>query len=504
LQDFSQNIAYIIVIVDANEKCYKDRLRKKEKKGMQEKIRSKPILYLSNILFAILLYSVGIRNSFPIGQQDNNITDKSYKVEVLQKIASLLETNYVIPEMAKKYAEEFKEKYEHGSYESYTNPKEFAEQITAVLIDITKDKHINFRFVESSDIGEKPESSLRHPIRYHRLAIKENKGVSKLEWIEGNIGYLDIRRFYYISDIRDMVIAIMKILSNADAIIIDLRENGGGSGDYLSSYFLKHPTQLNSWYSRKDDFLTEFWTFKDIGVERLTDVPLFLLTSKRTFSAAESFAYDMKVRERATIIGESTKGGAHSVDLFKIDDQFEIYIPTARAINPITGGNWEGIGVIPDILVPSDSALDSAIVLARKAGAEFAKAKEAKLKLAVEEMQIIMDRAEILFRKNKKSEAKSALDSFFQIADKHNLINEFFIDVLAYNYFSKKDEQILYAVLKKKIDFFPKSPTAYESLGYAYFKNNKKELAIVNYEKVLEFDPDNRNAMRMIQRLQNE
>jgi tetratricopeptide (TPR) repeat protein len=74
----------------------------------------------------------------------------------------------------------------------------------------------------------------------------------------------------------------------------------------------------------------------------------------------------------------------------------------------------------------------------------------------------------------------------------------------ARNYFSKKDEQILYAVLKKKIEFFPKSPTAYEALGYAYYKNNKKELAIANYEKVLEFDPDNRNAMRMIQRLRNE
>jgi tetratricopeptide (TPR) repeat protein len=471
---------------------------------MQEKIRLKQIIYLSNIFLTVMFSSVGICNSSVIAQQGNNISDKDYKVEVLQKIASLLETNYVIPEMAEKYAAEFKKKYEYGSYETYTNPKEFAEQITADLIGITKDKHINFRLIESSDIGEKPASSLHHPLRYHRLGIKENKGFSKLEWMEGNIGYLDIRRFYYFPDVRDMVIGAMRILSNADAIIIDLRENGGGSGDYLSSYFLKHPTQLTGWYSRKDDFLTEFWTFKDIGVKRLTDVPLFLLTSKRTFSAAESFAYDMKVRERATIIGEATKGGAHSVDLFKIDDQFEIYIPTARAINPVTGGNWEGTGVIPDIPVPSESALKTALVLARKAGAEFAKAKEAKLKLAVEEMQILMARAEILFRENKKDEAGTALDSVFQIAGKHNLINEFFMDVLAYNYFSKKDEQILYAVLKKKIEFFPKSPTAYEALGYAYYRNNKKEPAIANYEKALELVPDNRNAKRMIQRLRNE
>jgi len=471
---------------------------------MKERTRLKRIFYLSTILFTVLLYSVGISSSFLIAQQDNNMSDEAYKVEALQKIANLLGTKYVFPEMAKKYAEEFKKKYESGRYDSYTNPKKFAAQVTADLISITKDKHIYFRVIESSDVGEKPESSLHHPIRYHRLGIKENNGFSKLEWIEGNIGYLDIRRFYYISDVRDMVNATMRILSNADAIIIDLRENGGGSGDYLSSYFLKHPTQLNSWYSREDDFLQEFWTVKEIGVERLTDVPLFLLTSQRTFSASESFAYDMKVRERAIIIGESTKGGAHSVDLYKIDDQFEIYISTARAINPITGGNWEGTGVIPDVPVQEESALDTAIELAKEAGAEFAKAKEAKLKSAVEEMQDLMDRAEILFRENKKDEAGTALDSVFQIAEKHNLINEFFIDVLAYNFSSKKDEQILYAIFKKKIEFFPKSPTAYLTLGYAYYKNDKKELAITNFEKALEFDPDNRNAKKLIERLRNE
>ena len=130
------------------------------------------------------------------------------------------------------------------------------------------------------------------------------------------------------------------------------------------------------------------------------------------------------------------------------------------------------LGVIPDILVPSESALDTAIVMAGKAGAEFAKAKEAKLKTAVEEMQILMDRAETLFRKSKNDEAAAALDSVFQIADRHNLINEFFIDVLAYNYLSREDEQILYAILKKKVDFFPESATAYQALAYAYYKNN--------------------------------
>ena len=301
-----------------------------------------------------------------------------------------------------------------------------------------------------------------------------------------------------------MVIGAMRFLSNADAVIIDIRENGGGSGDCLSSFFLEPSTQLNSWYSREDDFMTEFWTFEEPGARQLAGVPLFVLTSGRTFSAAESFAYDMKARERATIIGDPTKGGAHSVDLYTIDDQFEIYISTARAINPVTGGNWEGTGVIPDVPVPSGSALDTALVLARKAAAEYAKAKEEKLKSAVEEMQILMDRAEMLFRDNDNDEASAALDSLFRIAGERGLVNEFFIDVLAYNYFSKEDEQILYAILKKKVEHFPTSPTAHATLGYAYFKNDKKESAIASYENVLILDPDNRNAAKMIERLQNE
>ena len=141
---------------------------------MQEKIRLKQICFLVKILLTATLYSVGICNSSVLAQQDNNMSDKAYKLEVLQKIASLFETNYVIPEMAIKYAEEFKTKFESGSYESTTNPKKFAEQVTEDLISITKDKHINFRLIESSDIGEKPESSLHHPIRYHRLGIKES------------------------------------------------------------------------------------------------------------------------------------------------------------------------------------------------------------------------------------------------------------------------------------------------------------------------------------------
>jgi len=442
-----------------------------------------------------------IFNTALAARQVVDLSDKKYKDSVLQKIGDLVAEKYVILEKAKIYAEAFRERCKNGRYDSFTDPKEFAERVNTDLISITKDKHFHFRLIESSDVGENPESSLHHPVRYHRLGIKENKGFSRLEWLEGNIGYLDIRRFYNYSDIKDRVTGAVLFLSNADAVIIDIRENGGGSGDYLSSYFLEHPTQLNSSYSREDDILTEYWTIKDIGVDRLVDVPVFLLTSERTFSAAESFAYDMKARGRAVLVGDSTGGGAHSVDLYQVEDYFEIYIPTERAVNPVTGGNWEGNGVIPDVLVPAESALDTALVLAKKAAAAYADKREARLKTAVEEMQVLMDRAEKQLRENETENGNEALEAVFDIARENGLLNEFFIDVLAYNFTSPEDEQILYAILKTKIKMYPDEPAPYENLGYAYYLNNQKKLAIGCFERVLELDPENKNARKWIERI---
>jgi tetratricopeptide (TPR) repeat protein len=458
-------------------------------------------------IFLLILGLYFIHSGCLLAQTQMNALDSNYKNKIILKIDSLLQRYYVLPDQAKEYAEKLKLKHLSGAYDSCKNINELAQKVTADLIDITNDRHILLRKIESSDMGEKIESALHHPLRLYRLRNRENFGFHKLEWIADQIGYLDLRRFYSMAEAKDMALSAMTFLENANAIIIDLRENQGGSGEsipFFCNYFFKEPVQLTSYYSRSDDFLTEFWTSDKTEGARLTEVPLFLLTSDRTFSAAEAFAYDMQVRKRATIIGDSTKGGANSVDLFKIDEQLEMYISTARAINPVTGGNWEGTGVIPDIVVPESIALDTTIVLARAAGEEYGKKKEAKLKPIIDQMQSDLNRVEILYRQNKLAEADAFLDSVFQQGKRAGLINEFFISVLAYNYSSKADEQILYAILKKNVEFFPQSSTAHELLAYTYFKNEQKEQAINQYKKVLQLDPQNRNAVKMIERLQNE
>jgi hypothetical protein len=458
---------------------------------------SSPVL---SILVTILL-AICMSPSLVRAQQLKSLTDNAYKNSILQKVDSLIESKYVIADKATKYADEFRMLYSSGVYESCTTAEAFAEQVRTDLIAITLDKHTNFRVIQASDVGEQVQSNLHHPVRYYRIRMKEHTGFTKLEWIDGRIGYLELRRFNFLGEAKEMLGAAMKFLAGADAIIIDLRENGGGSGDYLSSYFLPHPTQLTGSYYREGNNLQESWTSRTLEGERMLDVPLFLLTSRNTFSAAESFAYDMKVRTRATLVGDSTKGGAHDVDYFKLDDQFEMYLSTGRAVNPVTNTNWEGIGVIPDIVVPASSALDTAIVLARAAAELFGKGKEAQLKIAVDEMQVHLDRAEKLYREKKEPPAKVALDSVFHIGRKFGLITEFFINVLAYNYYSERSENILFAVLKKSTELFPESSTAYETLASSYYDFKKYDRAIEYYSKALELSPENVNAQKRLTEL---
>jgi C-terminal processing protease CtpA/Prc len=437
-------------------------------------------------------------------QQQGGVTDKARRDGVIDSICRLLERKYVSPEEAKTFAQELHRRKSAGVYDSVTNGGPFAETITADLQAITGDKHVRVRLVEPGDIGERTESAVHHPVRLSRLRDKEHCGFYRLDWFEGNVGYIDVRRFYPPVEAGDIVAGIMKIFSGASAIIIDLRENQGGESDLgtlFCSYLFDRPTQLTGTYFRDDNLMQESWTRRIVQGKRLTAIPLFILTSEKTFSAAEYFAYDLKVTKRATIVGDSTKGGAHSVDLFNVDDQYEIYLSTARAINPVTRTNWEGTGVVPDVFVRSSSALDTAVVLARSAGEAFARTKEAELQKAVKEMEIHMDRAEKLFRENKSAPAEAALDSVLSSGDKVGLISEFFVDLLAYNYTSQKDERILYAILKKSIEFFPASSTAYRSLAYAYFRNGRREPALKFYQKALALDPDNRDAAQMIKRL---
>jgi C-terminal processing protease CtpA/Prc len=135
----------------------------------------------------------------------------------------------------------------------------------------------------------------------------------------------------------------------------------------ISSYlFGPDPVHLNDLYFRPDDSTHQWWTLPHVPGQRYEGKPVYILTSKRTFSAAEEFAYNLKSLKRATIVGETTGGGAHPGGTRRINDHFAVFVPSGRAINPITKTNWEGTGVTPDLPVAADLALKTAHLAALK------------------------------------------------------------------------------------------------------------------------------------------
>ncbi|NOU51431.1 S41 family peptidase [Pseudoalteromonas sp. JBTF-M23] len=223
------------------------------------------------------------------------------------------------------------------------------------------DEHLDLSIVPQGDTHAK-NTKQQYESWFDKLARK-NFGFEKVEILPANVGLLSFWGFANVTPrSKQKVHSAMMLLEDADSIIIDLRNNGGGDAtmvQLISSYFLDKPTHLNSFYSRDTGLTSEFWTVPVTGKQR-PNVPLYILTSNKTFSAAEEFAYNFKHLGRATIIGEPTKGGANPWRFINLTPDIRVAMPTSMAVNPVTKSNWEGTGVIPHLKVASEQALDIA------------------------------------------------------------------------------------------------------------------------------------------------
>lgn len=251
-------------------------------------------------------------------------------------------------------------------------------------MEIVNDKHLRVWYkprmrVPAGDTAAIKERELAME-RFHK---RNNMGFPALKILEGNIGYLNVVGFGPVEEIGPTCSAAMAYLAHTDALIIDLRANGGGEPaavQYLASYFFdgKAPVHLNSIYNRGSNTTEEFWVLPNLPGSRYLDKPVYVLTSSRTFSGGEELAYDLQTQKRATLIGETTGGGANPCDMVELPEGFGASIPTGRAINPVTKTNWEGTGVIPDIKTPAANALAEAHRLALNTLAQNTPDREGK------------------------------------------------------------------------------------------------------------------------------
>jgi C-terminal processing protease CtpA/Prc len=185
--------------------------------------------------------------------------------------------------------------------------------------------------------------------------------------LPGNIGYLKLRYFEQGEEGAAMIDAVMGLLKDTDALIIDLRENGGGGGasdTELLGHLSRAPIPMAkvTWHNADGTREVSQRTARNpAGGPLYPDKPVYVLTAKRTFSAAEEFTYDLKAAGRATLVGETTGGGANPANRpVPLSYGFRIFIPNGHVEHPTTHTNWEGVGIAPDIAVPADQALTTA------------------------------------------------------------------------------------------------------------------------------------------------
>ena len=319
------------------------------------------------LIFAFAPLSMAQETSPP-----DRTVDASTRKGIIDSILQRLNDSYVFPEVAKKIETSIRERVAKNEYDQITSARSFAETLTRDLQAVSNDKHLRVRYSHEPIPVREPR---REPTAEEREQQRRelgwmNNGFNKVERMLGNIGYLEFSGFFDPELGADTVAAAMNFVAGTDALIIDLRQNGGGNPHMVAlicSYlFGPEPVHLNDLYWREGNRTQEFWTRKEVPGKRYLDKDVYVLTSKRTFSGAEEFTYNLKNLKRATIVGETTGGGAHPGGGFRLHEHFSAFVPTGRAISPITKTNWEGVGVTPDIEVPADQALVVARLMALK------------------------------------------------------------------------------------------------------------------------------------------
>jgi len=287
--------------------------------------------------------------------------DDARRRSLVDGVARELQAHYVAPDTAKHMIAALRGHLQRGDYDQITQGEAFAAAVTRDLRDVSHDLHLGV--MVGRDPGG-PEPTLDDQ---RAMARAMNYGFGPIERIAGNVARVVIDGFPPILDeeARERVAGLMSQVADADALLVDLRNNGGGSPEtvaLIASYlFDRTPVHLNDMFSRDTGSVTQSWTMRDLRGTRFGgQKPVYVLTSKRTFSGGEEFAYDLQALHRAKIVGETTGGGAHPVAPHQLDGRFTILVPSGRPINPVTRTNWEGVGVVPDIAVTAESALDEA------------------------------------------------------------------------------------------------------------------------------------------------
>jgi voltage-gated potassium channel Kch len=287
--------------------------------------------------------------------------DVATRRKVAEAFAAALAESYARAEVGQKMAQVIRNRLKVKAYDGITSRAEFARALQADAQSVAFDKHLRVM----SDAPPMPNGPPPPGMMAQMRA--ENGAIRKVQILPGNIGYMEVNGVPPVMMSKAAIAAAFAFLHNTDALILDLRGNGGGDPNTVAMYmsYLSEgaPYIVNTIHNRRGN-VDEFKT-TDLGeLSYGRQKPVFCLTSRRTFSGGEELSYDIKAFKRGLVIGETTGGGANPAGPRPLGDGFVAGMPFGYTVHPVTGTSWEGVGVKPDVEVEAEQALTEAQRLA--------------------------------------------------------------------------------------------------------------------------------------------
>ncbi|MFJ8436342.1 S41 family peptidase [Kitasatospora sp. NPDC094019] len=284
---------------------------------------------------------------------------------VVESIADLVHENYVFPEVAGELADLLRRRNAEDSYRA-GSAEELADAVTEDLRSVNGDLHLALKHHAVPVPSGQGAAALAAMRRKFDASLG---GVPRVELLDGGVAVLELSPHMFPVDwAAQPLAAALTLVAPAAALVLDLRRNLGGDPEtvaFVCGYLLDGRTHLNTMLSRQGEVAEQFWTPSFVPGARFGgEKPLYVLTSGNTFSAGEELAYDLQQLGRAQVVGETTRGGAHPREGWTVHPHLELSVPIARGVNPVSGTNWEGTGVRPDVPCDADEALDRALSLA--------------------------------------------------------------------------------------------------------------------------------------------
>lgn len=285
-------------------------------------------------------------------------------------IAKLIDDNYVFPKKGKQIATHFLQEYKNGKFNQTNDWNTFGSIATECLRNFSHDGHL---YVRHDPKTVKELTAAQHdpvdsnstdqfsydPFYYGKEAIEKNFGFREVKILDGNIGYIKLSEINISARSLPVLFAAMEFISNTKALVIDLRDNGGGGselGSVFPSYFLPKDIPLLDFKTRNGPSTidkTVLWL-----TEKKYDNPLFIIVNNGTASAAEAFAYSLQNKKRAKIIGQPSAGAANMNSWYVVNEQIFVSVSTAAPTLPGTEVSWEQIGIQPDHIVEAGTEIE--------------------------------------------------------------------------------------------------------------------------------------------------